>query len=78
LSEQVRDSALLRVVEVPGLFNQRVRSKVPLSLHLRYTLYCSVFFLSEKFAVAAGSLEEQVISVHSVDYNPVRFNMAVP
>jgi hypothetical protein len=35
-------------------------------------------FLSEKVAVAAGSLEKQEISVFSIDEYPVRFDMAVP
>ena len=34
--------------------------------------------LSEKVAVAAGSLQKQELSLHSINENPVWFNMAVP
>lgn len=36
------------------------------------------FFLSEKIAVASGSFEKQELFLHSIDGNPVRFDMAVP
>lgn len=39
---------------------------------------CWVFSLSEKVAVAIGSLKKQALSVHSIDENPVRLDMAVP
>jgi hypothetical protein len=39
---------------------------------------CWVFFLSEKVAVAAGSLEKQELFVYTIDENPVWFDMAVP
>ena len=35
-------------------------------------------FLSKKIAMATGSFKEQAFSVHSIDKNPVRLNMAVP